>query len=210
MSAKAENPSRDRQGAAFSKTSTAVPNRTHSGEPSTLREDECPLAYLITFGCYGVRLHGDERGSVDSQHNVPFTPFLLPNQRRQQFEEQSMMQPAYEMDEHRRSIVRDAICEVCRHRGWELLALHVRSNHVHLVVQANARPERAMNDFKSYASRRLNQARLDSSDRRRWARHGSTRYLWKEEAVEAAVHYVLHEQGEPMAVCSRLHGHAAP
>jgi hypothetical protein len=34
-----------------------------------------------------------------------------------------------------------------------------------------------MNDMKSYASRRLNQLGLDEPARRRWARHGSTRWL---------------------------------
>jgi hypothetical protein len=29
-----------------------------------------PLAYLITFRCYGTWLHGDARGSVDPTHNV--------------------------------------------------------------------------------------------------------------------------------------------
>jgi hypothetical protein len=32
------------------------------------------------------------------------------------------------------------------------------------------------------------------------SRHGSTRYLWKEEHVSAAVQYVAFEQGEAMAV----------
>jgi hypothetical protein len=59
-----------------------------------------------------------------------------------------------------------------------------------------------MNDFKAYSSRRMNEAGLDAN-RKRWARHGSTRYLWTTEAVEAKVHYTLHEQGEVMAVYSR-------
>ena len=45
----------------------------------------------------------------------------------------------------------------CAYRGWNLLAAHVRSNHVHIVVEAEAQPERNMNEFKSYASRELNQ-----------------------------------------------------
>jgi hypothetical protein len=31
-------------------------------------------------------------------------------------------------------------------------------------------------------------------------RHGSTRRLWRERDVEAAIRYVIDEQGEPMAV----------
>lgn len=38
-----------------------------------------PKAYLITFTCYGTRLHGDERGTVDDDHNIHGTPVLPTN-----------------------------------------------------------------------------------------------------------------------------------
>ena len=77
---------------------------------------------------------------------------------------------------------------------------HLRSNHVHTVVDAEAPPERVMGDFKAYASRRLNRMRLDEPNRKRWARHGSTRWLWKPQHVSAAMQYVVAEQGEAMSV----------
>jgi len=88
----------------------------------------------------------------------------------------------------------------CQQQQWTLLAAHVRSNHVHIVVDAEVRPERIMNDLKAYASRCLNQSGLDGATRKRWARHGSTRWLWKPEHVSAAIRYVVDEQGEAMAV----------
>jgi hypothetical protein len=57
-----------------------------------------------------------------------------------------------------------------------------------------------MGDFKAYASRRLNQMRLDGGKRKRWAHHGSTRWLWKPLHVSAAIQYVVAEQGEAMSV----------
>jgi len=59
---------------------------------------------------------------------------------------------------------------------------------------------KVMADFKSYASRRLNQRGIDAPDRKRWARHGSTRWLWNRDDVGAAIRYVVEEQGQPMAV----------
>jgi REP element-mobilizing transposase RayT len=115
-----------------------------------------------------------------------------------------MDQPPFQLDENCRVVVLAAIREVCKHRGWSLLAAHVRSRHVHVVVNALPPPERVMSDFKAYASRRLSEAGLDGRDRKRWARHGSTRYLWKPEHVEAAIEYVVHHQGEPMAVFENL------
>ncbi|MGZ7030313.1 MAG: transposase [Terriglobales bacterium] len=93
-----------------------------------------------------------------------------------------------------------AIRGVCSRRGWNLWAAHVRTNHVHVVVEAEVRPEKCLNDFKVYASRALNRAGLDGPDRKRWARHGSTRWLGTDSSVQEAIRYVVFEQGEPMAV----------
>ena len=80
------------------------------------------------------------------------------------------------------------------------MAAHIRTRHVHVVVHAAASPERVVNDFKAYSSRKLNEAGMDDSGRKRWARHGSTLHLWREADVEAAIGYVVREQGAPMAV----------
>ena len=111
-----------------------------------------------------------------------------------------MLQDPYVLDQAGRAVVLAAIQRHCAQRGWNLLAAHVRSNHVHAVVEAEARPERIMSEFKSYASRELNQLGSDGPDRKRWARHGSTRWLWKDEDVRQALRYVIEEQGEPLAL----------
>jgi REP element-mobilizing transposase RayT len=125
---------------------------------------------------------------------MPFNPRLW------QAERERMRQAPYHLDDRRRRIVLAAFQEASEFRGWVLLAAHVRETHVHLVIHGLEPPEKVMVDLKRYASRKLNEARVDSLDRKRWARHGSTRYLWKPDAVEAPIHYVIHEQGEPMAI----------
>ena len=111
-----------------------------------------------------------------------------------------MQHDAYVLDSASRDVVLKAIRAVCIRRSWDLLAAHVRTNHVHAVVCADAEPQRVMVDFKAYASRALNEAGLGGRGRKRWSRHGSTRYLWERENVRDAVAYVLTGQGEPMAV----------
>ena len=162
--------------------------------------DRFPLAYLITFICYGAKLHGDESGTVDPEHNLPGTPLIAHNPGLAAVKQSRMTQQPYEMDTTRRRAVLQAIKETCAHEGWVLLAAHIRTKHVHVVVQGMAAPEKIMNYLKAYASRKLNQLAIDTENRKRWARHGSTRYLWKQEDMEAAVHYVVHEQGEAMEV----------
>jgi len=125
---------------------------------------------------------------------------LSPDPGREADERALMDQPPYELDALRREIVLATLQEVCRYRRWILLAAHVRTERVHVVVQAEATPERVLNDFKVYASRRLTEAGFENSERKRWTRHGSTRYLWKREQVIAAIRYVVEEQGLPLVV----------
>ncbi len=111
-----------------------------------------------------------------------------------------MRQDPYELDQPRRETVLSAIVQRCAQRGWSLIALHVRTNHVHVVVDAEQTPGRVMNDLKSYASRVLNADGFDARDRKRWARHGSTRRLLDQKNIDAALTYVVEKQGEPMAL----------
>jgi len=67
-------------------------------------------------------------------------------------------------------------------------------------MEAEAKPEKIMNDFKSYASRNLNRLGCDAPQRKRWTHHGSTRWLFEDENVRHAIKYVVEEQGEPMEV----------
>ena len=157
-----------------------------------------PLAYFISFTCYGNWLRGDERGSVDGEHNGVGTPFLPADATRHAQELERLSEPPYRLDEPRRLVVLQAVCEIARKKGWQLHAVHVRSNHVHVVVSAPDCPERVMNDIKAAASRRLNKAFPEEAQRTRWTRHGSTRYLWTQDTVADKVGYVVNGQGAPM------------
>lgn len=160
-----------------------------------------PLAYLLTFTCYGQWLHGDERGSVDSAHRVPGTDWVAPQRGYHRASLEAMREPAYVLTAGGRDQVLAAVRQVCLHRGWRLWAAHVRSQHVHVVVTASdVAPEKVMGDLKAYATRALKRLETRSGRLRRWTRHGSTRYLNRDADVERAVRYVLFEQGPPQAV----------
>jgi len=175
------------------------------GNPSVCTPDRAATARerclrYLTFACYGSRLHGDESGSVDRQHNLVGSPLLAPNTERATAERRETLQDPYVLDPSGRTVVSASIQRHCSQRNWNLLVPIVRSNHVHVIVNAEARPERMMNEFKSYASWELNRLGRDAAIRRRWARHGSTRWLWRDEGVRPALQYVFEEQGEPMAL----------
>jgi len=169
------------------------------------------MRYFITFSCYGAHLHGDDSGSVDRHHKLFGSRRVQANPDRLAVAREQMDQAPYFLAKEERAIVLTVLHEVCQHRGWTLWAAHVRTSHVHAIVEAEVRPERVMNDFKSYASRGLNRLGIDPADRKRWARHGSTRWLWKDEEVREAIRYVVYGQGEPMEVyLADLPGVTAP
>ena len=131
---------------------------------------------------------------------MPGSRLAEPNPARVAVKREQMDQKPYLLDRDRRTAVLDAIREVCSHRRWSLLAAHVRTNHIHSVVEADSRPEKIMHAFKAYASRSLNRLGIDDENRKRWARHGSTLRLWKDADVRRAIEYVVSGQGEPMEV----------
>jgi|SRR5438270_6052166 len=159
--------------------------------------EEFPLAYLITFRCYGTWLHGDSRGSMDRRgHNIYGTPRIAPNPKLERSDTARLNRPSVNFDSAQRAGIEEAIREVCEYRGFRLEAVNVRTNHVHVVVAAGCSPEGVMNAFKSYTTRKLRELGLLSPDVKPWARHGSTRYLWKPYHVEEAIDYVLYGQGD--------------
>ena len=95
-----------------------------------------------------------------------------------------------------RRVVMSAIRDVCARRDWVLHAAHVRANHVHAVITAGNPPEFVLGKLKTTASRFLNTTFEHRPNR--WSRHGSTRWLWDPNHVDAAVHYIVNQQGRPL------------
>lgn len=159
-------------------------------------ENEFPLAYLLTFRTYGTWLHGDIRWSVNrsvqGSRERRLTP---PNVPLQQAMAEELRQPPVILNSAQRRAVEAAIAEVCLNRGYDLKAVNARTNHVHSVVTAQVKPERIINAFKAYSTRKLREEGLVSADQRVWSRGKSRRYLWKPRNVISAIDYVLYSQG---------------
>lgn len=174
--------------------STEVPGTVQ--HVTGLTSNDPPAAFLITMRCYGTWLHGDDRGSTDRDNNTyrsltrPIEPAL------KEWERMQLKHAPAVLDLHRREVVDRVITEVAQYRGWYLHALHIRTNHMHVVVSAGCKPELVMNTFKAYVTRALRNAGVCGPVEHIWSRHGSTHHLWEEWDVERACQYVIEEQGE--------------
>lgn len=157
-----------------------------------------PLAYLLTWTTHGTWLHGDVRGSVDAAHNRFGTPYLDPDEDRHHSAARILQGAPLILTPPMRGVVRDAIVEHCPFRNIHLIALSVRTNHVHLVTTPGKEPPgELVGKFKAKATRRLREHALTHEEAKVWTHRSSTRYLWAMEHLLGARHYVLYEQGAP-------------
>jgi len=169
-----------------------------------------PVGFLITWTCYGAWLHGTSRGSVDQEHNAYGLPLAPVSVRRESAARKRLKHPAVRLAVGARRVVATTIDEHSRLRGWEVLAVNVRSNHVHVVVRfAGIAPETMMGQWKAWSSRRLREAGVIAPGRSVWTNHGSTRYIWRERDLEGAVGYVVEGQS-PERFGDRESEHRAP
>ncbi len=159
-------------------------------------DNKFPLAYLITIRTYGTWLHGDERGSVDVHgKNVFGSPKISHKENLRNRMQKNLKDEAFIFNQKQRQAIEESIKETCQIRGYELLAVNVRTNHLHAVVSALSKPEIIINGFKSHGTRKLSENYLIVKDTRVWSRGGSNRYLWKKPHVDEAIDYVLYSQG---------------
>jgi hypothetical protein len=158
-----------------------------------------PLAYFLSCTCYGQRLHGDERGSVDCFHNTPGTPLLPPDAGRERHARDVMDGDPVTLSPSMREVVDKAIVQLCDERDWRLPARNARATHFHAVLNCRGElsPERALALLKARATRDLRLAGLVPADARLWTEHGSTRWINHERGLFKAIVYVNEWQSGP-------------
>jgi REP element-mobilizing transposase RayT len=146
-----------------------------------------PMAFHITWGTYGTRLHGSSKPHVDHDHNEYGTPFPPRDpQREDESRDRMKFEPVYLTPEQRK-LVEDAIREIAKKYGWVIHAIAVQSDHVHVVLTAMREGEKLRDALKAVASRALNK---QFGEKSWWAEKGSAKYLWERSYFENAVKYV--------------------
>ena len=92
-----------------------------------------PLAYHITFGTYGTRLHGDCRGTVDRRHNSPGEPVLGNNESWQRAEFNQLAFKPIVLTLSQRQHAETVIPEICLRGKWSYVAAAAKPDHVHVL-----------------------------------------------------------------------------
>ena len=89
--------------------------------------------------------------------NRQVDPFVALRPQLAQAVHTSMKQPPFVIDSPRANTILAAMLVTCEIRGWPVYAIHVRTSHIHAVLESLESPERMLNDLKTYASRKLNE-----------------------------------------------------
>jgi REP element-mobilizing transposase RayT len=148
-----------------------------------------PLGYFITWTAYGTWLPGDARGWV--ARGKPWVQ--EPDASREEEARRIMSSDVVSLTPEQRQVIEETVRSHCAVRGWLLHAVNARTTHVHVVVTANNnRPDKVMDQLKSWCSRRLNEQ--VGEKRRWWTYHGSTKWINDEEYLASAIQYVLERQ----------------
>lgn len=133
---------------------------------------------------------------MDRDHNKVGMPYLARDDRRADEERSLAKAEAFVMNDAARASVAHTMREHAAIRGWTIVALNVRTNHVHVVVDCKEKhtPEQAMQQFKMWSTRRLHEAGIVTRTSHLWTDHGSTRYIKGADSLMSAVHYAEHCQ----------------
>lgn len=147
------------------------------------------LTILITWTTYGTWLPGDARGWRKRKGGYQLPRPLLEEWCCKQMRGESVL-----LEPHDRITVEDACRKHCEHRGWNLLAVNARSNHVHVVVTANELPQTVRDQLKANCTGALRRQTKPLAVERTWTRGGDCEILDSEADIEAAVLYVADAQ----------------
>jgi REP element-mobilizing transposase RayT len=157
--------------------------------------DHYPLAYHITFGTYGTRLHGDERGTVDRRANQPGEAIVGAEPEWEWLEYNKLRFPPREFDVSQRRLVEQLIPDICTHGGWRLHACAAGKDHVHTLLTAEADGDVIRKLLKRWLGQSLAAyIMLLDPEQTFWAECGSVKWVWTDEYFARVTKYICDQR----------------
>ena len=148
-----------------------------------------PLAYFITWTTYGTWLPGDARAW--KKWRAGHQP---PQPRLEAWCQTLMKERALTLSPAQRLRIEDVCRQHADIRNWQMHAMSVRSNHVHLVVSAAADPQKVRDQFKANATRVLRQPPHAIEQEHIWTRGGDIEFIDRESDLALVALYVTEAQ----------------
>ncbi len=153
-----------------------------------------PLAYHITIGTYGTRLHGDERGTVDRRQNQPGDPIIGRVEQWQRAERASLRFPPRLFTPEQMRLVESLVPSICDRGGWTLHARACAPDHLHTLLTGSADGSLIRKLFKRWLTQALAEHVPLEPDETFWAECGSVKWVWTDDYFVRGKKYVFDQR----------------
>jgi REP element-mobilizing transposase RayT len=156
------------------------------------------VGYMITFTTYGTWLQGDTKGFVTDGkvrgENITLKRSNIRN----------LTKAAVRLSRREKEIVSNAIIEAAKRFEQKILAITVRSNHVHIVAEYVAVPIGVIAGYYKNAGRVALQK--NGFKGRVWTKGYDRRFCFSERELRARVDYVNKHGKKPTKIKSQTIG----
>ncbi len=156
-----------------------------------------PLAFHLTWGHYGTRLHGGDRPTVDREHNDFGTAVLGRDIDRFEAESALLRFPPVRMTLEQRLYAESVIPAVCVRGHWKLHAFACREDHSHIVLTSEFDPKVIRKLLKRWLGQEMSARWPLPPDASWWAECGSTKWIFDDSYYGNATSYVLAQRTTP-------------
>ena len=164
------------------------------------------LAFHLSWGTYGTRLHGGPRPTVDRKHNQYGDPVLGFDEHRWEREKSLMKFPPVTFTRPQMTTIESLLPEICQRGGWDHHVGACGPDHVHEILFSRNDPETIRRLFKRWLGQRLfdlfkggTGCPQPGSGATWWAECGSIRWIFQEDGTyyQNAFDYVHRQRATP-------------
>jgi len=156
-----------------------------------------PIAYHITFGTYGTRLHGDPKGTVDRSMNHYGDPIIGSDPKRWLRETRLLKFPPVIFNLSQRQYAESVIPLICQTGVWFYHIAAAGEDHVHVLLTADADGAAVRKWFKRWLGEKLSKKWPFSTGQSYWSEGGSVKWVWKEDYFHNIFNYISHQRATP-------------
>lgn len=149
-----------------------------------------PLAYHITFGTYGTRLHGDPRGTVARPMNRPGDRYIEHDPSWHRMERSRLRYHPVRLTQDQRIFVESSIPDLCCRGHWKYITSACQTDYVHVLLSGARAGDSIRRLLKRWLSQAMSAANGDQDDAPWWAEGGSVRSVTSDRYLESAFRYV--------------------
>ena len=147
------------------------------------------VGVFITWTTYGTWLPGDARGWRSQKRGHQLPDAILEARC-----EAILISEPVTLRTADRVAVEAACLKHCNFRGWTLHAVNARTNHVHVVVSAYAKPQVVRDQLKANCTQAIRAQTDPLNCERTWTKGGDCQVLFDEDDLFDAIDYVKNAQ----------------